>query len=186
MQSKLLKPKRQELILDLCNALSTLRKPEEVAEVLTDLLSAKETETIAKRLRIAELLVNGKNYDEIRDEVKVGYSTIARVNTWLNLSGSGFKLMLDRKRKITKQSGVSLEEKYDPYSWHNIKRRYSLNFWPQLLVEELIKNADEKQKQKIGQIFDKLEDKRILFKSDSNKSLYESFNQRFSKREKSS
>ena len=171
--SRLTNKERQELILDLCRALCTLRNPEEVAEALTDLLSPKETETIAKRLKIAELLAQQEDYNSIRNQLKVGYSTIARVNTWLNLSGEGFKILLMRKKKSPKP--MTDQDRYDPYSWHNIKRRYTLYFWPQLLLEELIKSSDKKEKQKIAKILEKLNLKGATFRAEANKAIFESF-----------
>jgi TrpR-related protein YerC/YecD len=169
--SKLSKTERQKLILALCRALSVLKNPQEVAEALTDLLTPKEVETIAKRLEIAERLVKGEDYITIRNELKVGNSTISRVNTWLNLSGQGFKIMLGRRKKSPEQP--SLEEKYDPYSWHNIKRRYSMYYWPQLLLENLINQADQKEKKKILEMMDELQIKKQHFRNQRNKKLYE-------------
>lgn len=178
--SKLSSTERKELILDLCRALSTLNSSKEVAEALTDLLTPKEVETIAKRLKIAEYLVEGKDYREIREMLKVGYSTIARVNTWINLSGAGFKVMLERKKKYhSPKKKVSLEERYDPYSWHNIKKRYSLYFWPQLILEELLDQASKKEKKKMEKIFEKIDLKKRRFTSRKNKELYELFSQQF-------
>lgn len=177
--SKLTVKERQELILNLCRALCTLRKPDEVAEALTDLLSPKEIETIAKRLKIAELLVKGDDYQTIRFQLKVGYSTISRVNTWLNLSGEGFKILLTRKKKSPKPVGE--QEKYDPYSWHNIKRRYTLYFWPQLLLEELIRTSDKKERQRIAEVLEKLNLKATTFRKETNKALFESFNRKIGK-----
>ena len=171
--SKLSTSERKRLILDLCRSLSVLSSSEEVAEALSDLLTPKEIETIAKRLKIAEYLSLGKQYNFIRDELKVGYSTISRINTWLNLSGEGFKKMITKRKKSPKKS--LLEEKYDPFSWYNIKRRYSLNFWPQLLLEEIIKSSDRKEKNKITKIIKKLDLKKERFNSDKNKKLFESF-----------
>ncbi|MBI4057876.1 hypothetical protein HY405_00980 [Candidatus Microgenomates bacterium] len=171
--SKLTSHKRKELILDLCRALSVLRSPQEVADALTDLLTPKEIETIAKRLQIAEYLVKGNDYGYIRSQLRVGYSTIARVNTWLNLAGEGFKIMLSRKKESPKIP--SDDERYDPYSWYNIKRRYSMYFWPQLLIEEFIKGADRREKKKIHEIFEKLQLKGRRFNSEENKVLYEMF-----------
>lgn len=152
--SKLSTSERKNLILELCEGLCSLKSPEEVAQVLTDLLSPKEIEIIAKRLKIAQLLSCGCDYEAIREELKVGYSTVARVNSWLNLAGEGFKILLDRRKN--KPSSVTEEERYDPYSWYNIKRRYTLSFWPQLLLEELFKVFDEKEKKKINQVLDKI------------------------------
>lgn len=174
--SRLSPNKRKELMVALCRALATLNKSDEVAEFLLDFLSPKENETIAKRLRIAELLAKGWDYINIRQEVGVGYSTIARVNTWLNLSGKGFKLVLKRKKQEPKEP--SLEEKYDPYSWHNIKRRYSLYYWPELLLEELIKQSNENEKDKIKNILDGLAIKSKNFSKEENKKLYNGFSKK--------
>lgn len=171
--SKLGSTQRKEIILDLCRALSTLKSPEEVADALLDLLTPKEIETIAKRLQIAEYLVKKIDYDAIREELKVGYSTIARVNTWLNLSGKGYKLIFSRMKKQTKTT--SIEEKYDPLSWYNIKRRYSLYFWPQLLWEEYMRVADDREKNKIKEVFEKIEEKKSTFSGKTNKELFEMF-----------
>lgn len=171
--SRLTPSKRKELILNLCRGLAVLNSPSEVADALIDLLTPKEIETIGKRLQIAEYLVTGKDYEFIRSALSVGYSTIARVNTWLNLSGEGFKIMLSRKKPVKKEENV--EERFDPYGWGNIKRRYSLYFWPQLLLEEFLKRADKKEQGKIKEIFDKLEIKSSRFTSEENRKLYEMF-----------
>ena len=67
--SKLTSTKRKELILNLCRALYVLKSPKEVADAITDLLTPKEVETIAKRLEIAEDLVKGIDYSTIRKDL---------------------------------------------------------------------------------------------------------------------
>jgi len=175
--SKLTPKERKRLIYELCQAISLLKSTEEAADLLTDLLSPKEIETIAKRLKIAEFLISGDNYDLIRKVLKVGYSTIARVNTWLNLSGIGFKTVISRKPKEKKE--ILNEEKYDPYSWYNIKRRYTLYYWPQLLLEEIFKSSDQKQIKKVMEKLEKLESKGKRFSSEDNKELYRNFSSKF-------
>jgi len=171
--SKLTSKERKELMVNLCCALSVLKSSSEVADALIDLLTPKEVETIAKRLKIAEYLVRGKGYEYIRDMLKVGYSTIARVNTWLNISGAGFKVIFSRQKQ--RKPPPTDEEKYDPFSWYNLKRRYSTHFWPQLLIEEIIKTSDDGQKRKIASAFEKLQLKGRHFTSDENKKLYQQF-----------
>ena len=162
---KLSKKERQELLIALCEGLATVRKRDEAAQFLTDLLSPQELEMLAKRLAIAKHLIDGKTYDFIRGILKVSHNTIARVNAWLTLSGSGFRLVIERTRNITpKDLGKEFEEKYDPYSWQNIKRRYSMYFWPQLLIEEIIKKSDEKEKQKLFSILSSIEGKQDILK----------------------
>lgn len=145
---------RQDLILNLCYALCTLKSPEEVAKLITDLFTPQEVEVVAKRLRIAEMLVEGSDYLSIKNELKVGNATITRVNTWLNLAGDGFKMVFSRKKKPKAEESES--EIYDPYSWRNVKRRYTSSFWPQLLLEEIMRSSDENEKKKIFEIMNRL------------------------------
>jgi TrpR-related protein YerC/YecD len=156
--SKLSAKERQKIMIEFCDCLSTLKSGEEAAKFLTDLLGPQEAEMLAKRLKIAELLLAGKNYQTIREQVKASFATIARVNTWLNLSGEGFKIVLSRKPK-PKYTTPSEEERYDSFSWYNLKRRYSAYFWPQLLIEELLKQSDENHRKKITSILQSIRNK---------------------------
>lgn len=171
---KLNQKQRQELIISLCQAFSSLHKPEEAAKFLTDLLSPQEIEMLAKRLEIARALADGYTYDQIRSDLKVSYGTIARVNTWLNLQGDGFKMIIARTKKGKPIYQHSEEEIYDPYSWYNIKRRHTKYFLPQLLIEELIKHSDQKQKRNIITILRSMEVKSKVIKT-VNKEVLEKY-----------
>ncbi len=162
---KLSKKERQTLLLTFCEALTSIKNKEEAAQFLVDLLSPQELEMVAKRLEIARLLIDGHTYDVIRGKLKVSHNTIARVNTWLTLSGSGFRIVIERtKKKGKKIYEHSFEEKYDPQSWYNIKRRYSMHFLPELVIEELIKRSDEKQRQKLDAILSSIDGKVTMFR----------------------
>ena len=160
----------QDLMIYFCQALSSLKNTKEAAKFLTDLLSAQEAEMLAKRLKIAVLLAQGKKYDEIRKELKVGFSTIARVNVWLNLSGEGFRMVIGRTPEIEKKK-IDPQEMYNFYSRRNVLRRAH---WPIYVIEELIEESDQKQREKIFTILQSMEGKSKLFK-DINKQLYEQF-----------
>src|SRR3990167_1666437 len=104
---KLTKSQTQELIVDLCEAIALTGSSNEAAELLTDLLGKQELEMIAKRLRIAELLLEERTYEEIREALKTSGSTIARVQVWLQQSGEGYRKIIERtkgKRKRRKEN----------------------------------------------------------------------------------
>lgn len=162
---KLTKKERQELLIALCEALTSIHKKEEAAQFLADLLSPQELEMLAKRLEIARLLVKGHTYDLIRKILKVSHNTIARVNAWLTLSGSGFRLVIERTKRKEIDYEKELDEKYDPYSWYNIKRRYSMYFLPELIIEEIIKRSNERERQKLESILSSIEGKPEVFKN---------------------
>ena len=153
-----------------CQAILSLKNEEEAAKFLTDLLSPQEMEMLAKRIYIAELLLKGDKYSLIRDKAKVGFSTIARVATWLGLSGEGFKIVLSRKKPPKKE--ISLQEKYDPFSSYNFKRRYSTHYWPELLLEKILAASDQKHRDKIITILGSIENKRKIFTPEFNKQLF--------------
>lgn len=163
---KLNKDERQKLLISLCEALTSIKNKEEAAQFLSDLLGPQELEMLAKRLEIAKLLTNGKTYDQIKNAIKVSFSTIARVNAWLTLSGSGFRLVIERTKKKEKkedESSWSLFEKYDPYSPTNMKRRYSMYFLPELLIDEIFKRSNERERKRLVTILDSIESKPEIF-----------------------
>jgi TrpR-related protein YerC/YecD len=163
---KLSKKERQKLLIALCEALTSIRKKEEAAQFLADLLSPQELEMLAKRLEIAKLLIAGDTYETIRAKLKVSHNTIARVNAWLTLSGGGFRLVIERTRKRGRKIyDHTFEEKYDPQSWYNIKRRYSLHFLPELLIEEIIKRSNEAERKRLDSILSSIEGKPEVFKN---------------------
>lgn len=168
--SKLSPQKRQELVLSFCLAIKSLRTEEEAAKFLTDLLTPQEIEMLAKRLHIAELLLQNKDYQTIRAVLAVGFSTIARVATWLGLSGEGFKIVLSRKPKTVPKPDV--EEIYDPFSSYNFKRRYSQYYWPQLLLEKIFQASDKNHQQKLTAILQSMVVKRKIFTPEFNKQIF--------------
>lgn len=162
---KLSKKERQNLLLELCEALTSIKKKQEAAQFLADLLSPQELEMLAKRLEIAKQLIYGETYQGIKNKLKVSFTTISRINSWLTLSGQGFRLVVERTQKRGKKIYEhSLEEQLDPSSSYNFKRRYSMYFLPEILIEEILKQSDKKQKEKLVTILDSMESKKEIFK----------------------
>ena len=170
---RLSEKERQNLMIYLCRALSSLKNSEEAARFLTDLISPQEAEMLAKRLKIAALLTDGKKYAEIQRELKVSQATIARVNVWLNLSGEGFRTVIKRTEPV-EDKREDPQELYGTFSWRNIGRRYH---WPNAVLEEILKQSDQKHRQKILAVLDGMETKSRLLK-DINKDLYEIYSKK--------
>lgn len=160
--SKISNKEREELLKEFCEALSVLKTPQEIMNFITDLLTQQETIMLAKRIKIAKLLLEGKNYRDIENLLKIGHGTVARVSYWLAEGGEGFRLIAERTKK----------EKLKPPSswdlamgdWRKFRRRYPLMFWPQLLIENIIKVMNKRQKEKIRQVIEKLDRKSALYK----------------------
>ena len=84
---------------DLCNALLSLKTPQECKALLEDLCTIRELQDISQRLAVAGMLDRGRNYAEIAAETGASSATISRVNRCLQYGSRGYRLILDRMRE---------------------------------------------------------------------------------------
>jgi len=150
------KQEQANLFVKLAKALTALRSAEEIAHFLKDLLSESEVLMLARRLQVAELLIDGRTYQQIRSEIKVSFGTIARVQTWLDLYGEGYRTVAKRIAKREDAKGGPSQ----PFA--KVKRKYPMYFWPELLLKEIIKTANNRERQRLTRIVDQLGDKTQL------------------------
>ena len=143
---KLTPVQKQQALLELCRALVMVHKLDEAAKLLGDLLSGQEIEMIAKRLQIAKLLLNNHTYDKIRDDLKVSDATIARVNLWLQQSGEGFRMVM--KRGLQNED-MKVPNWMPPAHKSEMARRFPLYYWPQGLLEHIIRAANNRQRREM-------------------------------------
>src|SRR3990167_8343369 len=136
---RLSRKEQESLVFDLVNSLVQSQTVGEAALFLQDLLTKSEMKTLAKRLRIAKLLLDGMTYEQVKESLHVSHGTIAKIAAWLAERGDGFRRIL---QKIPKQQDEN--KWFEKSEWDNFKRRYSLYFWPELLLEEIVKNASHK------------------------------------------
>lgn len=153
LKSKLPQGQREELLFDFFRSLSCVKNSTEAARIFSDLLSPPELDMLAKRLAIARLLIAGVHYQKIMKELKVSNSTIARVNFWLQESGEGFRLVFDRiKPRRQFRDGQTNGERG---GLELLKRKYPLYFWPQLVLEEILKSANRKELANLRMVINK-------------------------------
>lgn len=156
---KLSKSEQESLVFDLVHALVQAQTSSEAALFLRDLLTQSEMKILSKRLRIAKLLLAGKTYEQIEEDLHVSHSTVAKIATWLAERGDGFRKIIE---KIPKEPHIKRWEEYS--DWDKFKRRYSLYFWPELLLEEIIRSANKREKERIQEVLVQLKEKSELHK----------------------
>ncbi len=162
IRSKISINERQKLLEEFCEALSVLKNPQEIMNFITDLLTKQEIIMLAKRIKIAKLLIEGKDYRDIEGSLRVSHGTIAKVNYWLLESGEGFRAVAERTKKEKPKPPSSWDLAME--DWRKMRRRYPLMFWPQLLIEDIIKAMNKRQRDKIRQAIRKLDHKSNLYK----------------------
>ena len=157
--------KQKELLQDFCKSLIALKSEEEAVKFLVDLLTKEEVIRLAKRIKIAQLLLEGKEYRKIEESLRVSHSTVAKVVEWLKEGGEGFRLVFKRTRKYRKRK-LKPETIFSEVlkEWKRFKRKYPSMFWPSLFIEGLIEGSDKEQKEKFRKIFEKLDHKSKIYK----------------------
>lgn len=158
---KLSKKEQESLIFDLIYALTKSKNLNEAGLFLQDLLTKKEAETLSKRLRIAKLLIGGMTYQEISQQLYVSHGTVAKIAVWLAEKGDGFRRIIE---KLPKKNSEKNTADINSFDWNKFKRKHSLYFWPELLLEEVMKSANKRNKEKIKNVLKNLDEKSELHK----------------------
>lgn len=97
-----------DLVFDLINAFALMKTPVDSALLLQDLLTESEVINLAKRLRIAKLILGGMTHEDIVSQLHCSYATVSKVKIWLESSGQGLKKVI---KKLPERSKVSLPRK---------------------------------------------------------------------------
>ena len=84
-----------ELIPELYRTILKLQTEEDCAAFFADLCTEKEVENMASRLAAARLLLEGKTYLQVIEEVDISSATLSRVSRCVR-HGTGYARMIER------------------------------------------------------------------------------------------
>lgn len=82
---------------------------------------------------------------------------------WLKLQGDGYRKAVKNAKSIPAEKGYTSE---DHMGVRSIKKRYPLYYWPEILLENIVRNSNKKQQEEIKNIvgqLDKMKEKTELF-----------------------
>ena len=82
---------------ELYETLLKLETVEECENLLSDLCTIKEVQSMAQRLTAARMLLDGKTYNEIVEETEISSATLARVSKCVRYGKGGYKTALSKK-----------------------------------------------------------------------------------------
>lgn len=80
---------------DLYRAFLNIKDEKECKSFLDDLLTEHELTALAARVRAAKLLMEGKTYVEVTNEIEISSATLARVSKCVK-KGKGYSKVLKR------------------------------------------------------------------------------------------
>jgi uncharacterized protein YerC len=149
---KLSREKQLSLLFDLVNVFSHTKGSIKTTLLLQDLLTAKEIKNIARRLRIAKLLLSGKTHEEIVQSIHCSFATITKISVWLS-----------RGRGSLKNAISKLPERY---AFPKIQPRGPIEFHlPQTLLTIAKHNLAKHQTERLENFLKNIESKKTLDKN---------------------
>ena len=87
----------------LFRALLSLKDEDDCAAFLEDLMTQKEIADVAQRVLVAKMLSEQVVYSKIVEETGASTATISRINRAFNYGTGGYRTILDRVEKESKQ-----------------------------------------------------------------------------------
>lgn len=85
---------------DLLTVLAVLTQPQNIASLLSDLLTPQETEALTERWLIAERLSRGESQRAVADALGVSITTVSRGARSLKYGAGGFALALTTLHRL--------------------------------------------------------------------------------------
>ncbi len=92
---------RSVLVDQLFDVILALGDREECYRFFEDVCTVNEIQDMAQRFEVAQLLEQGKNYQQIAAQVGVSTATISRVSRCLNYGNGGYEEAIAKRKAAT-------------------------------------------------------------------------------------
>lgn len=83
----------EEMVNELFDLIVSLESREDCELLFDDLCTYKEIEQMALRVRAAKLLIEGKTYNQVINEVEISSATLSRISRCVQYGGGYAKLL---------------------------------------------------------------------------------------------
>jgi|SRR3989338_4413460 len=139
--SQLSREEKMKFLGDFYTIVASLRDRGEVNNFFKDLLTLSEVVMLSRRIQIAQMLLEGKTNEDIKERLRVGYATITSVQRWLSSGFGGYEKII--KRHKDRQEKRLEKSKIAPFSFEWMRQKYPLHF---LLINAVIDRKAGKRK----------------------------------------
>lgn len=85
----------EQMVNDLYSLILSLESTEDCRLLFEDLCTYKEIEQMSLRVRAAKLLIEGKTYNQVMDEVEISSATLSRISRCVQYGGGYAKFLKD-------------------------------------------------------------------------------------------
>lgn len=138
--NQLSQEERMKFLGDFYTMVADLRDRGEVKNFFKDLLTLSEVVMLSRRIQIAQMLLEEKTNEEIKERLKVGYATITSVQRWLSSGFGGYEKVIKRYKE--KQEKKMMKRAITPFSFEWMRQKYPLHF---LLINAVVSRKAGRQ-----------------------------------------
>ncbi len=114
---------RHKIIGNFFDIIANLKSKKEVVDFFVGLLTPSENLMVARRIQIAQLLIEGEGYETIKNKLKVSFQTITKTERWLHSEDEDYNSWLAKCLKIKplkNNKEIEKENLLDRYSHHRV------------------------------------------------------------------
>ena len=153
---KVSKSEENDLFILFAELLSKLSSTVAAANFIKGVLTEQEVLTISRRFKVVQMLGQDYDYKAIRQQLKMSDATIAKIQAWMRTFPDGFEHVLRNNHK------PKTRPNFYESSWRQHKRRYPMYYWPQLLLEEVVRSANKRESERLLKIIGQMREKTKL------------------------
>ena len=139
---KMNKKQREGYLDEFYSAIETLKTKKEINNFFKDLLTPDEAIMLARRLRVAALLMSGKTVREIIEIMGVGSTTVRSVTKWLNRGFGGYSNVVSKLNQYQKSNKKISRKKIESdmgFTFDSLRKKYPAHF---LLLNMFVDKKD--------------------------------------------
>jgi uncharacterized protein YerC len=99
-----------------------------VKEFLKELLTVSERVMLGRRILIARMLLSGATYEDVGKKLRVGRTTVGKVERWLQDQLPGYERAVRGLNQEMKKREQNAKARREPFSFTALKKKYKLHF----------------------------------------------------------
>lgn len=90
------KKEKEQLLDNLFEAIKHLKSKQDIVDFFRDLLTESEAIMLARRVQIAQMILDNKSFYDIKTELGASFDTINSVKRFVEYGSDGYKKVIER------------------------------------------------------------------------------------------
>lgn len=120
------KEERYKAIGNFFNVISNLKSKKEITDFFVGLFTPGEALMMARRIQVAQMLVDNESYESICKKLRVSTQTVVKADQWLHKGNRDYEKWIENRLKVKEAKKKYKSQSYgsllDKYAHHRFLR----------------------------------------------------------------